>query len=427
MRFAITQQNRRNHQGVAVPKWRLLEYTGAQRRVIATYDIDPDDPKNPPLEARRELLRLEEGFAAEPPVPRSADDLTFQQLAQKWITEQERLRDTGGISHKWFKNCKTYKEQLAALYGDRPLRDWIDDEDHFLSLFAASFGMQGVKTQNNKKNALANILEPAVAKRILGHNPATAISIYATDHLATEEEIEAKSNEHDYDLDYFRAMCAHALEVMPGGFGVMTNFLCMTGLHVGEAAALRWRNVHLGAKFSEIHVVVSRRQTKDGWVNGGVKNTKKEKGLTKRDRWVPLPPTLVDMMRNWRVRSESSREEDFVFPKVEGEPQDGADHYRGTHWEKHLDPFRDDFNKLRRANGDSEVVRITPIDTRHYYATRMLMLYGADWNRVADLMGHSSADFTRRQYAKRFARMEAKGEVAVPETHRAIASGDFRL
>jgi hypothetical protein len=292
MRYALKKHKRRTNRGVAVQKWRLIKYSEGKVTGLATYDVDPDDPKNPPLEARRELLRLEEGISAEP-VARSADDLTFQQLAQKWISEQQRLRDTGGISHHWFKNCKTYKEQLAALYGDRPLRDWIDDEDHFLSLFAASFGMQGVKTQNNKKNALANILEPAVAKRILGHNPATAISIYATDHLATEEEIEAKSNEHDYDLDYFRAMCVHALEVMPGGFGVMTNFLCMTGLHVGEAAALRWRNVHLGAKFSEIHVVVSRRQTKDGWVNGGVKNTKKEKGLTKRDRWVPLPPTSL--------------------------------------------------------------------------------------------------------------------------------------
>jgi len=426
MRFAITKQNRRNYQGVAVPKWRLLEYKGVQRRVIATYDVDPDDPKNPPLEARRELLRLEEGIAAEP-VPRSADDLTFQQLADDWIAEQFVLRDRGSIAQHWYENCETYKRQLVDVFGDRPLTDWVDDEPHFVGLFVARFGSQATKTQNNKKNALANILEPAVAKRILGHNPATAISIYATDHLATEEEIEAKSSNYDYDREFFRAMCAHALEVMPGCFGVMTNFLAMTGVHVGEATALRWRNLNMRGEYPWVHVVVSRRKAKDGWVNGGVKNTKKDKGLTKRDRHIPLPPDLVVMLRDWRVRSGASQDDDFVFPKVDGKPQNGADHFRVEQFQRHVEPFLAIFNQQRRAEGCGDVTPISPIDLRHFYATRLLQEYGADWGRVADLMGHSSADFTRRQYARRFSIMEAKGEVAVPATHRAIASGDFRL
>ena len=426
MRYAITKQNRRNNQGVAIPKWRLLEYVGKQRRVIKTYDIDPADPDTPPIEARRELLRLEEGLAAQPKKAASGE-LTFNKLAEDWIAEQVALRDRGSIAQHWLNNCETYARQLADLYGDRPLTDWVDDEPHFVRLFATKFGAQAVKTQNNKRNALANILEPAVAKRILGHNPATAISIYATDHLASEEEIEAKSNNYDYDREFFQAMCAHALEVMPAGFGVMTNFLAMTGVHVGEAAALRWRNLNMRGEYPWVHVVVSRRRAKDGWVNGGVKNTKKDKGLTKRDRHIPLPPDLVAMLRDWRVRSAASQDDDFVFPKADGAPQDGADHYRQAQFEKYVEPFRAKFNEQRRAEGCGDVVAISPIDLRHFYATRLLQEYGADWGRVADLMGHASADFTRRQYARRFSIMEAKGEVAVPATHRAIASGDFRL
>ena len=210
MRYTLSQHKRKNHAGLMVAKWRLLQFVGTQQTALATYDIDPDDPKNPPLEARRELLRLEEGIAAEP-VARAVDDLTFQQLADDWIAEQAALRDRGSIAQHWYGNCETYKRQLVDLFGDRPLRDWVDDEPHFVGLFVARFGSQATKTQNNKKNALANILEPAVAKRILGHNPATAISIYATDHLASEDEIDAKSNSYDYDREVFRAMCAHAL------------------------------------------------------------------------------------------------------------------------------------------------------------------------------------------------------------------------
>ena len=426
MRYTLTKHKRTNNKGDTVAKWRLIQFAGTRQTALATYDVDPDDPGNPPLDARRELLRLEEGIAEEP-VAHDPDDLTFVQLSEKWIGEQERLRDTGGITQHWFKNCETYKRQLLVLYGDRPLRDWVDDEPHFVGLFAAKFGNQAVKTQNNKKNALANILEPAVAKRILGHNPATAISIYATDHLASEDEIEAKSNNYDYDREFFRAMCAHALEVMPGCFGVMTNFLAMTGVHVGEAAALRWRNLNMRGEYPWVHVVVSRRRAKDGWVNGGVKNTKKDKALTKRDRHIPLPPDLVAMLRDWRVRSGASQDDDFVFPKVDGQPQNGADHYRVEQFQKYVEPFRATFNDERRSEGCGDVGAITPIDLRHFYATRLLQEYGADWGRVADLMGHSSADFTRRQYARRFSIMEAKGEVAVPATHRAIASGDFRL
>ena len=196
MRYALKKHKRRTNRGVAVQKWRLIKYSEGKVTGLATYDVDPDDPKNPPLEARRELLRLEEGIAAEP-VARAVDDLTFQQLADDWIAEQAALRDRGSIAQHWYGNCETYKRQLVDLFGDRPLRDWVDDEPHFVGLFVARFGSQATKTQNNKKNALANILEPAVAKRILGHNPATAISIYATDHLASEDEIEAKSNSYD--------------------------------------------------------------------------------------------------------------------------------------------------------------------------------------------------------------------------------------
>ena len=401
-RYLLKFHKRRNYQGIAVPKWRLIRMEGRRPTILATYDVDPDDPKNPPLEARRELLRLEEGIAAEP-VPRSADDFTFQQLADDWIAQQFALRDRGSIAQHWYENCETYKRQLVDVFGDRPLTDWVDDEPHFVGLFVARFGSQATKTQNNKKNALANILEPAVAKRILGHNPATAISIYATDHLATEEEIEAKSSNYDYDREFFRAMCAHALEVMPGGFGVMRG------------------------EYPWVHVVVSRRKAKDGWVNGGVKNTKKDKGLTKRDRHIPLPPDLVVMLRDWRVRSGASQDDDFVFSKVDGKPQNGADHFRVEQFQRHVEPFLEVFNQQRRAEGCGDVTPISPIDLRHFYATRLLQEYGADWGRVADLMGHSSADFTRRQYARRFSIMEAKGEVAVPATHRAIASGDFRL
>jgi len=426
MRYTLTKHKRTNNKGVTVEKWGLIQFAGTRQTALATYDIDRENPNNAPLEARRELLRLEEGITVEP-VAHDPDDLTFVQLADDWIAEQAALRDRGSIAQHWYGNCETYKRQLVDLFGDRPLREWVDNEPHFVGLFAAKFGNQAVKTQNNKKNALANILEPAVAKRILGHNPATAISIYATDHLASEDEIEAKSNNYDYDREFFRAMCAHALEVMPGCFGVMTNFLAMTGVHVGEAAALRWRNLNMRGEYPWVHVVVSRRKAKDGWVNGGVKNTKKDKGLTKRDRHIPLPPDLVAMLRDWRVRSESSQDDDFVFPKVDGKPQNGADHFRVEQFQRHVEPFLKVFNQQRRAEGCGDVTPISPIDLRHFYATRLLQEYGADWGRVADLMGHSSADFTRRQYARRFSIMEARGEVAVPATHRAIASGDFRL
>jgi integrase len=155
-----------------------------------------------------------------------------------------------------------------------------------------------------------------------------------------------------------------------------------TGLRASELRGLRWKNVDLrGAK---LHV----RERADRFLDIG--QPKSEAG----ERTVPLPPMVVNVLRQHKLRAKS----DFVFPTDEGKPQ----HYA---------------NILHRGFEPAQIAaKVVDDKGKPKYALHALRHFYASWciNRrkdgglelplklVQERMGHSSITMTADVYGHLF-------------------------
>ena len=144
-----------------------------------------------------------------------------------------------------------------------------------------------------------------------------------------------------------------------------------TGVRQSEIRALRWRNVDFQNKEIYIEAAVGYRYQK--------KATKTVKGT----RYIPIDDNSVKLLQQLKLQTVNCSENDIVFS--------------GT---KHDVLSKEFFRGLfGRAVKRSGMKHVTWASLRHYFASQVVNNLGQAWNEVADLMGHESADFTRRQYA----------------------------
>jgi integrase len=157
--------------------------------------------------------------------------------------------------------------------------------------------------------------------------------------------------------------------------GLAVSFGFQTGLRFGEQAALRWSAIDF--EKSRVRVFTAQRATDCGNEIGQTKTSKSR-------RVVGLSRQLLQELRAWKLRSPFSGDDDLVFPTRQGRNQSCSSNWR----KRVLQPLCDavDIERLRWH------------DARHFYASVLLASIGRDWGRIADLMGHTSSDFTRKQY-----------------------------
>jgi integrase len=159
-----------------------------------------------------------------------------------------------------------------------------------------------------------------------------------------------------------------------------------TGLRASELRGLRWKNVDL--KNGKLHV----RERADRFLEIGM--PKSDAG----ERTIPLPPMLVNTLREHSLRSEFKAKGDFVFPTREG----NAQHYA---------------NILHRGLEPAQIAaKIVDDKGRPKYALHALRHFYASWciNRpkdgglglppkmVQERMGHSSITITMDRYGHLF-------------------------
>jgi integrase/recombinase XerD len=137
-------------------------------------------------------------------------------------------------------------------------------------------------------------------------------------------------------------------------YRVLLTTIYATGLRLGEALALR------AADIDSKRMVVRVRQ-----------------GKGKKDRYVPLPPALLQMLRDY-WRREHLR--DLLFPHL-ADPSRPAD---PTGVQRYLQQMR---AKARWAK------KITPRTLRHCYATHLIE-QGTSTRVVQVLLGHSNVHTT---------------------------------
>ena len=234
------------------------------------------------------------------------------------------------------------------------------------------------KTQKEKLNTLREVLEIARANAwTASDNVAKAVRLIASTRQTEREAIDG--NIAAFEMAAIRDLITQAHEADRGNDawcdGLAVSFAFQTGLRFGEQAALRWSAIDFDK--SRVRVFAAQRATDRGNEIGQTKTTKSR-------RVVGLSRQLLQELREWKIRSPFSDSDDLIFPTRHGSGQSCSSNWR----KRVLHPLCDKvgINRLRWHDG------------RHFYASVLLASLGRDWGRIADLMGHTSSDFTRKQY-----------------------------
>ncbi len=296
------------------------------------------------------------------------------------------------------------------------------------------YGKLAYDTRSRKIKQLEKVLELARAKNWIpvnaknaaevGDNSAVSVVLQKKKHGLSEEAVRNAPRKNPFDPAVVKKMCDHmiyedekinkAREIVRQNqhgkighnqplkpvqyrcYGTILTFAFQTGLRFGEQASLRWRDVDLINQ--EITVLTAVRIIdKGGIVDAG---PTKGKLLRKADdfdgrRYVPISGTILKLLTEWKLKSQFSNPDDLVFPTAVGSWQASSNNWR---------------NRIMHQACDAVGIdRIRWHDARHFFASMLIKLYGENWGKIAEVMGHASTDFTYRQY-KHWIKKERKDQ-----------------
>jgi integrase len=227
-------------------------------------------------------------------------------------------------------------------------------------------------------------LEQAVDWGLIARNPCDAV----TPPRVERREMEPLTGEQAYILFESSAGAdpLHPLWV----------FICSSGVRIGEALGLRWKDVDLEARTAHIVQTVGR-------INGGKIIFGTPKSASSR-RLITLTELAVKPLRKHRIKQNEWRlqlgpawqNHDLVFPSEAGRP-----------WEPSRVLYR--FHKALTKAG---IPKRRVHDLRHTAATLMLE-EGVPLKVVQEMLGHSSYNLTANVYQHVSESMQRQAAVAV--------------
>ena len=335
-----------------------------------TYDVPGADERRHQrrrtFRSRREAERFLAGeiVAVDRGERLHAPPTTFAVYASDWL-EAKRPR----LEASSYRDYETHlRLRLIPAFGrlrlDRITRPRIE---RYLATLDAE-GKVGRKVINDSLIPLRQVLGRAVREQFIATNPAISSDRDSPLELPYEPP-SMRPLSRDEAEAYLQAAWTirRAAERDPEQtiwYGPIAEVLLGTGLRLGEALALEWRDVDLDGG----HALRIERTTKLGGVGTPKGN---------RPRTVFVGPALVEMLR--RHRASSGRIAGLVFPSV-----------AGTHLDR---------NNLRRRGHDVALTRagitthVRPHDLRHTYAT-IALASGASIYFVKEQLGHADIQTT---------------------------------
>jgi integrase len=221
---------------------------------------------------------------------------------------------------------------------------------------------------NHTLRHLAQILETAVEYELIPSNPASGRRRRLKATRPARPWVEPEQ------LIAF-------LDAAPKGVGrVLLAILAGAGLRIGEALALRWRDVDLGT--GTLYV----------------RDAKTPKGI----REVHLTPALRELLALWRADTNHTGQSDYVVCTSTGRKHNPSNLRRDV-----LAKTVTAANAKLQAAGIAPIGRLTFHGLRRTYAS-LRCVCGDDMRYTADQLGHEDARFTMRccaQASKRRDRM----------------------
>jgi len=278
------------------------------------------------------------------------ETLTFSEFYERWIASKHNLKPGTLVSYK-----HTFRLHVLPVFAETPLgeitpidvQEWIDGlADSSLSPATVARCFRYFRSA----------MKQAEAWELIDRAPTMKINLPRKDN-----------GELDFlGADDILRLLDAAREPERSMFAV----LAMSGLRLGEALALRWRDVD----FEMRAIIVTRAWS----YHGGFAEPKTE---TSR-RAVPLLDALADILR------------DFYHSKGHPELEDLLFTYDGK---KPLDPGNVR-KRLLEALDAACLKHVTLHSLRHSYASIMLG-YGASVKALQRALGHASATMTLNTYA----------------------------
>jgi integrase len=310
-------------------------------------------------EARR--LRAEKTTDVDRGEYRPDTRVRFGEYAEKWI-ETYPGRTSRGIRPETLAEYRRDLRPAIERLGRRRLAE-ISPPD--LRAYARFLGEGGAAraTIARKLAPVKAMLATAHADGLIRSNPAAGLRLGIP-----------VTSEHDPDgTEKVKVLTVGELarlvaEVPEGWRRALVNLLAQTGLRVGEALGLRWRDIYLAER--RIHV---RQRVRSGRVGA----PKSDRGI----REVPISAAMARELARIRLGSPWSRDEDLVFAGDTGGPR----------WARGL------YTWFKPAAERAGVGWAGFHVLRHTAASRWLGS-GVSLAAVSRLLGHADAAFTLRVY-----------------------------
>ena len=196
---------------------------------------------------------------------------------------------------------------------------------------------------------------------------------WATSNLAlnvTVKDVVGKGSSDSEKAEKIGGNVIAAILDASGDWATAINFAKSTGLRQGEQRALKWKHIDFDRGFVKVIEAIKVCETTG--------DTKTKAG----SREVPLQDSTIAQLRELRLASKYSGDEDYVF-NIEGALLTHSRCYKA----------------LQRACKKAGVPSIRWHDLRHYFASKLLENLQDELWTVSRLLGHNSIDTTTRIYA----------------------------
>jgi integrase len=337
-----------------------------------TRDRAEEELQNVLADVRRGIWREPEP----PPTPVVRQEPTFHEFASEWVAR----RETEGLAERtlvdlrgsltnhllpFFKSHRLSEitPQEIDRYTTGKARQRAELEERRKAALATGerFSERGLSNGsiNHTLRHLAQVMETAVDYGLLDSNPA------AGKRRRLKASTPARPWVEPEQLPVF-------LDSADGAGRMLLGILAGAGLRIGEALALRWRDVDLGT--GSLHLLSS----------------KTEKGV----REVHLSPALREQLALWRADADHTEPGDFVVHTSTGGKHNPSNLRRDV-----LRPA------VEAANASLDGLGIAPIGAIGFHSLRrtyasLRCACGDDVRYTADQLGHEDPRFTLRVYAK---------------------------
>jgi integrase len=314
------------------------------------------------------------------PVEAPAGAQTFHEFASAWYERHRpEWRENTAGDYLW-----SLSHHLLPFFKDHALAQITAEEVDRYKTAKLREGKLSPNTINKTLTRLAQILAEAVEYGHLERNPG----------IGRRRRLKAEKPKHrQVEPEQLPAL----LEAADGWLRPVVATLMGAGLRVGEAVALKWRDVNLAT---------------------GTLTVQDSKTHAGTGRTIDLPGGLVDELTEWRTRSPLTAPEDpaFVCRAYNGE--------HGTQTKDNIGrrlkvAIRDANEALGELGIEQISEKVSPHDLRRSYAPLRLAA-GDDPFRVSEQLGHASSKITYSVYHRAVKRRAKLSGVYAEQHDRAL-------